>query len=256
VFVPRYSEAQARDAVRESLSYAEALRRLGLGATGGNWRTLRIWVDRWHISIEHFDSRARQRSALQQPPRPLAEILVERSTYSRNHLKERLYREGLKERRCELCGQDEMWRGRPMGLILDHINGVRDDHRLTNLRIVCPNCAATLDTHCGRKNRLERPERACLRCDAIFRPRYPHQRYCSRDCGTRAPRTNRGVPNPALRRVRRPPHDQLLREIAATSYLAVGRRYGVSDNAIRKWVRQYERERAGAATEDATSRGP
>ncbi len=32
------------------------------------------------------------------------------------------------------------------------------------------------------------------------------------------------------------------REIEETSYLAVGRKYGVSDNAIRKWVRQYERE--------------
>jgi transposase-like protein len=31
-------------------------------------------------------------------------------------------------------------------------------------------------------------------------------------------------------------------EIAASSYVAVGRRYGVSDNAIRKWVRAYERE--------------
>jgi transposase-like protein len=36
---------------------------------------------------------------------------------------------------------------------------------------------------------------------------------------------------------------QLLREIEESSYLAVGRKYGVSDNAIRKWVRCYERER-------------
>lgn len=35
-----------------------------------------------------------------------------------------------------------------------------------------------------------------------------------------------------------------MREIEATSYLGVGRAYGVSDNAIRKWVRQYEREAA------------
>jgi len=41
-----------------------------------------------------------------------------------------------------------------MSLILDHINGKRDDHRIENLRILCPNCAATLETHCGRKNRL------------------------------------------------------------------------------------------------------
>ncbi|MEA2192239.1 MAG: hypothetical protein QOI73_2360 [Solirubrobacteraceae bacterium] len=48
--------------------------------------------------------------------------------------------------------------------------------------------------------------------------------------------------------MQRPPHDQLLREIAATSYSAVGRKYGVSDNAVRKWVRQYERE-AGVPSE-------
>lgn len=79
---------------------------------------------------------------------------------------------------------------------------------------------------------------------APFRPPYRYQRYCLRACGTRAPRPNRGKPNHKLRRVDRPPYEQLLREIAETSYLAVGRKYGVSDNAIRKWVRQYERERA------------
>lgn len=131
-----------------------------------------------------------------------------------------------------------------MGLILDHINGIRDDHRIENLRFLCPNCAATLETHCGRKNRCATIERACLRCGRVFEPRYPTHRYCSRECGTRAPRRNRGVPNENLRRVERPPYEQLLREIAETSYLAVGRNYGVSDNAIRKWVRQYERERA------------
>lgn len=34
-----------------------------------------------------------------------------------------------------------------------------------------------------------------------------------------------------------------MEEIEATSYLAVGRKYGVSDNAVRKWVRFYERQR-------------
>lgn len=177
---------------------------------------------------------------------------MEGSTYSRNHLKDRLYREGVKERVCEMCGQGELWNGRHMGLILDHVNGVRDDHRIENLRILCPNCAATLDTHCGRKNQIDPVERECLGCGRVFRPRYPRHRYCSRACGTRAPKPSRGVPNQRLRRVDRPPHEQLLQEIADTSYVAVGRKYGVSDNAIRKWVRQYERE-AEAREADADS---
>jgi hypothetical protein len=38
------------------------------------------------------------------------------------------------------------------------------------------------------------------------------------------------------RRALRPPCEQLLAEVAATSWSAVGRKYGVSDNAGRKWV--------------------
>jgi transposase-like protein len=256
VFVPRYSESQARCAVAASSSYAETLRRLGLCETGGNWRTLRIWIERWSIANSHFDSRAAQRQGLIRRPQPLDEILVEGSTYSRSHLKDRLYGEGLKERRCEICGQSENWNGGRMALILDHVNGVRDDHRIENLRIVCPNCAATFATHCGRKNHLLVEDRACLLCGRRFRPRFRRQRYCSRACGTRAPKPSRGVAKPERRRVERPTHQQLLREIAETSYLAVGRKYGVSDNAIRKWVRQYEREAAARDAAEATPADP
>lgn len=127
-----------------------------------------------------------------------------------------------------------------MGLILDHINGVSDDNRLENLRIVCPNCAATLDTHCARKRRLTRVEQECVRCGRSFRPRDGRQRYCSRECGIRWDRS--GVPRLGARKVDRPPYQQLLREIHAIGYVATGRRYGVTDNAIRKWIKQYERE--------------
>jgi hypothetical protein len=243
VFVPCYTEQQAREVVAASRSYSEALRRLGLCASGGNWLTLRLWTTRWGIPTNHFDPYASTAAASRSRARPLEEILVEGSTYSRGSLKRRLWSSGLKPRRCELCGQGELWRGRPMGLILDHVNGVRDDNRLENLRIVCPNCAATLDTHCGRKNRRD-IERVCARCSVTFRPNSPRQRFCSAACGRRYPRTN-GAPNLILRRVERPPYEELLRQVADAGWSAVGRRYGVSDNAIRKWVRQYERERDG-----------
>jgi hypothetical protein len=134
-----------------------------------------------------------------------------------------------------------------MALILDHINGIPNDNRVENLRIACPNCSATFDTHCGRKNRQERVQRVCRRCGGEFIPAASSQRYCSRACGRRWDRTGRS--RPGTRKVERPPYGQLMAEIAAGSYSAVGRRYGVSDNAVRKWVRQYERERtAGQAT--------
>jgi len=208
---------------------------------GGNHLTLRKYAeDVWNISTAHFDPDRARNEALRRGPIALSDVLVEGSSYSRGHLKERLFKNGLKERRCELCGVGELWRGRRMALILDHINGVADDHRLENLQVVCPNCAATLLTHCGRQNRLELVPRNCLHCATSFWPAYPKQRYCSRTCAVRRPRI--AGPRPERRKVRRPPYAHLRREIRALGYTGTGRRYGVSDNAIRKWVRQYERE--------------
>lgn len=207
---------------------------------GGNGKTLQRYArDVWKISTQHFDQNAKRRN----PRRglPLDELMVVNSTYNRGSLKRRIYAEGVKDRRCELCGQGEDWRGRRMALILDHINGVGTDNRLENLQIVCPNCAATLDTHCGRNVSHSQVEIECGRCGKRFVRRRPEQRYCSRECGTRWARAQ--APRPATRKAERPPYEQLMREIAETGYEAVGRRYGVSGNAIRKWIRAYERDR-------------
>jgi hypothetical protein len=238
---PSYTEGEARKAIAQSLSYAESLRRLGMCPSGGAAPILKRWAEIWGISTAHFDPDAARRRGLRHAPTPLEEILVEGSTYHRGHLKRRLFEAGIKQRRCELCGQGEEWQGRRISLILDHINGVSTDNRLPNLRIVCPNCAATLDTHCGRTLRQPVRKLACKRCGQEFMPNTHRQRYCSRYCGQRWARS--GLPNPKLRRVERPPYDQLLLEIERLGYSAVGRRYGVSDNAIRKWVRQYQLER-------------
>lgn len=247
--MPRYGEKEAREAVADSRSFAEALRKLGMSVAGGNHRLFKEWVARWEIPTDHFDGGASVRRLPSKVAKPLDEVLVQNSTYPRNKLKQRLYLEGLRERCCQMCGQDENWQGRTMSLILDHINGVPDDNRLENLRIVCPNCAATLDTHCGRKNRREPEIRTCKRCRKEFQAKYCNHRYCSHSCGTRWDRSKlRGKPMPEYRRVNRPPYEQLVAEIEATSYCAVGRKYGVSDNAVRKWVRFYEREREREAS--------
>lgn len=246
----RYSEQDARRAIAESRSWAETLRKLGYCHTGANPKTLKKRAREWGIPTDHFDRYAGLRQAPRRRMPPLEEILVEGSSYSRAALKRRLYEAGLKKPECELCGQGDYWRGTRISLILDHINGVRNDNRLVNLRIVCPNCAATLETHCGRGTRRPRAPRTCVACGHSFLPNSTNQRYCSRECGSRYPRRRRqgprkpGLKRPGARRIERPPREQLLAEIEELGYAATGRRYGVSDNAIRKWIREYERERA------------
>ncbi len=239
---PRYAEDQARAAIASSATYTEALRRLGMRAAGGNFATLRKYADElWRIPTDHFDPGRGYRRSAARRARPLADVTVEASSYSRAQLKHRLYREGLKLRSCELCGQGEIWKGRRISLILDHVNGVADDHRLHNLRILCPNCAATLDTHCARKNRVDRDPARCPGCARQFIPANKRRRYCGRSCWIA---DKRGRPNIADRKFSRPPYAHLVCDVRAMGYWATGRRYGVSDNAIRKWLRQYDREQA------------
>lgn len=204
---------------------------------GGNHTTIRKYVERvWKIPIDHFDPDSVRADALRRSPKALADILTQRSTYSRGALKRRLYETGIKHPRCELCGQGDTWRGRTLSLILDHVNGVPDDNRLENLRIVCPNCAATLDTHCGRNIPVAA---ACEVCGAGFLSTRGHP-WCSVACSRRSEAHRLAAL--ATRRVERPGHSELLAELEASSYVAVGRKYGVSDNAVRKWVRAYARQ--------------
>ncbi len=247
--MPRWTEQQLRETVATADSFSDVLRHFDLRPAGGNHAALRTWIERWEISIEHFTYGGERLAKGRGAALPLQEALVEHSRYSRSRLKKRLYAHGLKAPRCELCGQDEEWNGRHMSLILDHVNGIHDDNRLDNLRIVCPNCNATLPTHCGKNVPRVRGPRRCLLCERTFQPSSPDQSYCSRACYARSLRG----PRPGDRKVERPPYEQLLREIATSSWSAVGRKYGVSCNAVRKWVQMEQRLRAEAA--EAAARG-
>lgn len=73
--------------------------------------------------------------------------------YNTNRLKLRCIAEGILENKCSACGLTGEWNGKPIALQLDHKNGQSRDHRLENLRILCPNCHSQTETFGGRNIR-------------------------------------------------------------------------------------------------------
>ena len=84
-----------------------------------------------------------------------------RSSAKRNRkpIKMRLVAAGLLKNACQSCGATD-WQGKPLKMHLDHISGIRNDHRLENLRMLCPNCHSQTPTYGGRNARLRRLQEA------------------------------------------------------------------------------------------------
>ena len=70
-------------------------------------------------------------------------------TYPTLKLKNRLVKEKLLEYKCVECGIFE-WNKKEICLQLDHIDGNSHNHKLENLRLLCPNCHSQTDTWCGK----------------------------------------------------------------------------------------------------------
>ena len=221
----RYSKDILEKIVNSSNNYSEVTKKLGLRPYYGTRQTVKKYINLFNIETKHFRLTS---SGGNRQKKNLDEILVENSQYSSTtNLKERLYNVGLKERSCELCGQGELWMGKKISLILDHINGVNNDNRIENLRIVCPNCNASLPTHGGKnvKHQTKIPNKC--------------------ECGNETFGDNKVcVPCAQLnqRKVERPDYFRLLEEIKKFGYRGTGVKYGVSDNAIRKWKKYYEKK--------------
>ena len=148
------TESELTRLVASAKSTADVLRHFGLDNVGPNNRVLRKRIAQLGLSTEHL---ARKHSAMVRHnkvnQRKLQSLLTRHCTVARHAIKRRLIEAQLLKPICAVCGLKSVWQDKPLVLVLDHINGINDDYRLSNLRLVCPNCNSQLATFSGRNQK-------------------------------------------------------------------------------------------------------
>lgn len=125
--------------------------------------------------------------------------------------------------------------------VVHHLDGIRDNNQYSNLLVLTQAQHARLHAWLSagapgierfRKNgenslkSKTKPPRFCIRCGVTLQDK--QQSFCSEICY-----------KAYARRVLRPSKEQLEQDISTMSLVKVGAKYGVSDNAIRKWMKSY-----------------
>lgn len=187
----------------------------------------------------------------------LLKYLSNQKTISASALRKKIIEEGLKEEKCEHCGLSE-WMGEKIPLELHHINMNHNDNSIENLQILCPNCHSLV--HKNTKNTLQNkidttfltvclsekkditniekkpkkrkyiaPPRYCKHCGKQLASK--QKKFCSQECFN-------------LNKAKRPSAIELIekyREFGGNK-TKLGELYGVSDKAVKKWLRLYKIE--------------
>ena len=209
--------------VAQSKSLSEIFNYFNISLSGGSYRALKQRLEDDNIDYSHIrlGGGCNKGRTFPKTSIDLSKVMVKNSSYCRGHLKKRLLKKGILENTCEICYQGEIWNDQKLVMVLDHKNGKRNDHRIENLQMLCPNCNSQQKTFAGRQNKKKY---YCEKCGDEKKSR--NSKTCYKCSGI----TGRKVKN-------RPSREQLLKEIEETNYCAVGRKYGVSDKAVRKWLK-------------------
>ena len=146
----KYTKEILADTVRQSISYAQVLRKLGLKEVGGNFSHMKKRITKEGIDTSHFVKYTYYLRGGQNKKR-WEEILVKHEDGQRegaSRLRRALMELG-REYFCEECRLGNEWNGKSITLEVDHKNRDWLDNRPDNLRFLCPNCHSQHPNHKG-----------------------------------------------------------------------------------------------------------
>lgn len=238
-----YTDKEITLAVKESFSYSEVCRKLGLVPKGGNINTIKKKITLLNLDCGHFKSNGWSKglTIIECPSlkrKSIDDILVENSSTKSSTVKNRLINDGIKEEKCEICG-NTIWNGKKIPLEIHHINGNHTDNRLINLQIICPNCHAQTENFCSKNNVRyrtifvhEKPimNGVCKYCGSEFKKKISDQKFCSEECYYKSIRkSNVEITSDLL----------INKFIDLKSFVKVGEYFGMSDKGICKWYKKF-----------------
>lgn len=221
--IDNFSKEELQQIVESSSSMKEVIDKLGYAThSGSNNNTVKSRLEKYNIDISHFTIK-------KGIERNEENVFIKDSTASQATLRRWYVKGEYTPYVCSICGQEPIWQGKELTLILDHINGINNDDRLENLRWVCPNCNQQLETT-GSKN----PNRK------IFAKKY----YCI-DCGKEISKSSiRCISCDAKHKIvplaEMPVTREELKSLIRTKpFTQIGTQFNVTDNAVRKWCDKF-----------------
>lgn len=164
-----------RKLIKGSSSLHSVLKKIGVASPTGNYIRLKQRLKEEGIDYSHItlgiNSTKGKKIISNRKKKKLKYLLVKNSNCSRGYLKRRLLKEKVLEEKCVICGLLPYWNNKKLMLILDHENGIYNDHRLKNLRLLCPNCNSQTKTFAGRNVKKKKKICLCIQC------KQPHAKY-------------------------------------------------------------------------------
>jgi predicted RNA-binding Zn-ribbon protein involved in translation (DUF1610 family) len=219
-FIDTLDSKTFNEIVKSSVSGADFFDKINMRISGSSYKIFARRLLREKTDTSHFE---RNNNAWIARNIPNEKIFCISQKSSLTTIKSRLRKQLLIPYRCTSCGISDEWNGKKITLELDHINGVRIDHRLENLRWMCPNCHSQTETYCRGRQRLE---------DSLVRSK-------ARGVKKAASVEKKHAPRVWLRKVERPDRETLQEMVRSSPLTAIGKKYGVSDNSVRKWCKSY-----------------
>jgi len=222
-----YTVKQVEEAIKTSFSWRETIFKIGLnGDAGSNNKTLKKIASENNFDYSHFKGQGWNLGKGAPNAIPIEDLLKKGSGARSWALKKKLVKKRILKDICSECRQLPIWNNKPLVLELDHIDGDVTNNELSNLRILCGHCHSQTPTFRGRKNKKRykkyKKTYICKQCGKIKENKSLICRSCY---------------NINQRNLIRPDKKILLKEIKESNYCSVGRKYGVSDNCIRKWLK-------------------